>query len=58
MLTGKQQTEARRFYSSHKTHVNKLIRTAKEGYPPTLTEDKNSPALWKATHWLWFFQTY
>lgn len=56
MLTGKQITEARRFYSQHKAHVNRLLEKVESGYPPTLAEDKNSPALWKAAHWMWFFE--
>lgn len=58
MLTGKQQTNARKFYSEHKNHVNNLIKQAELSYPPTLIEDKNSPALWKAAHWKWFFNNY
>ena len=55
-LTGKQIIEARKFYNNHRNYVNDLLKTIHKGYPPTLTEDKNSPALWKAAHWKWFFE--
>ena len=44
-LTGKQIIEARKFYNNHRNYVNDLLKTIHKGYPPTLTEDKNSHIL-------------
>lgn len=53
-LTTEQLTKASEWYKAHKEHVDKLVKDIKNPYPPTDTEDKNSPALWKANHWAWF----
>lgn len=57
-LTNKQYKTAAIFYGKHKDHVDKLIINIKNPYPPTLAEDKNNPALWKANHWKWFLITH
>lgn len=45
------------YYSSHKDHVKKLLKWSEgRSYPPTLSEDKNNPNLWKPGHWAWFME--
>jgi len=46
--------KAMQWSNDHDDHVQALIKNAKSSYPPTLSEDINNPALWKAEHWLWF----
>lgn len=57
-LTGDQIQKANRWYSAHKEHVDRLTSNNSESFPPSITEDLNSPGLWKPGHWNWFFQTY
>lgn len=46
------------WYCVHKNHVNKLYHLAESSFPPTLNEDKNNPALWKAGHWKWYLDNH
>lgn len=46
--------KAMEWSNQHDDHVQALIKAAKIPYPPSLSEDKNNPALWKGEHWLWF----
>lgn len=57
-LSNDQLERADIWYCLHKNHVNKLYRLADNSFPPTLTEDKNNPALWKAGHWKWYLNNY
>ncbi len=52
-LTDKQIAKANEWYTSHKSHVDGIIKNVKS-YPPTKWEDMNNPALWKDSHWAWF----
>ena len=54
----RQLESADMWYCLHKNHVNKLYYLADKSFPPTLTEDKNNPALWKAAHWKWYLDNY
>jgi hypothetical protein len=42
------------WYIQHKDHVTSLTATVTAAYPPTLSEDKSNPDLWKSEHWKWF----
>ena len=57
-LSNEQLERADMWYCLHKNHVNKLYHLADNSFPPTLTEDKNNPALWKAGHWKWYLDNY
>ena len=54
-LSKEQAIKAKEWYTSHKRHVDTIIKDVKKSYAPTLSEDKNNPALWKAEHWRFFF---
>lgn len=54
LLTLDQDYKARMWRMKHFDHVKHLIELAEKAYPPTLTEDKNNPAIWKPEYWKWF----
>jgi hypothetical protein len=54
ILSEKQYDRAFSWYIKHEKHVKKLLKYADKGYPPSLSEDKNDPRLWKPEHWAWF----
>jgi len=55
-MNEKQRKKARLWAKEHAMYVIDLVFSVDtEGYPPTLNEDINNPALWKAEHWSWFF---
>lgn len=58
ILSDEQIERADMWYCLHKNHVNKLYHLADNSFPPTLIEDKNNPALWKAGHWKWYLDNY
>lgn len=58
ILSDEQLERADMWYCLHKNHVNKLYHLAENSFPPTLNEDKNNPALWKAGHWKWYLDNY
>ena len=53
-LTDKQINRALHWYATHVDHVNKLMLSTENTYPPSLNEDKEEPSLWKPEHWKWF----
>ena len=57
-LTFAQAWDAKDFMKKHLLHIFMLIKDLKEGYPPTLQEDKNNPNIWKPEHWFWFIKNY
>ena len=54
MLTQTQIDRATKFFEEHRAYVETLVSSTKMSYPPTLTEDKSRPELWKGAHWNWF----
>jgi hypothetical protein len=58
ILSDEQLERADMWYCLHKNYVNKLYHLAENSFPPTLNEDKNNPALWKAGHWKWYLDNY
>jgi hypothetical protein len=57
-LTYEQLCKVVHWYKVHLLHVFEMIKDLRKGYPPTLEEDKNNPALWKPEHWAWFCEKY
>lgn len=57
VLTLKQILRAIKFYREHTTYVRRLMDLNPE-HPiyPSEEEDKNDPRIWKAGHWIWFFE--
>lgn len=43
------------WYEAHREHIDALIPTEKDSYPPS-GSDCGRPELWKAGHWRWFFE--
>ena len=54
-LSTEQAIKAKEWYVAHKSHVDTITKGVKTHYEPTLFEDKNNPALWKAEHWVHYF---
>ena len=57
-LSKQQINKAIEWYVSHEEHINRLVKGVLRTYPPTDSEDRNNPALWKAEHWLWFLRVF
>lgn len=54
VLTEGQRQKALEFYGGYRDRIDTLVEDTEPAYAPTLLEDKNRPALWKAEHWKWF----
>ena len=57
MLTQKQKEIATSWYIKHYSYVNSMLDKMDDKtimYPPSDSEDKNNPTLWKAVHWNWY----
>lgn len=48
--------KAHQWYTAHSEHVQNLLKNSfgKKGVEPT-GSDASHPELWKAIHWIWFF---
>lgn len=57
-LTFPQAWAAKDWMKRHLLHIFNLTKDLEEGYPPTLQEDKDNPAIWKAEHWFWFLENF
>jgi len=57
-LTFEQAWNAKDWMKKNLLYVFTLIKELHTGYPPTLSEDKNNPKLWKGEHWYWFVNQY
>jgi hypothetical protein len=55
-LSAPQVEKALVWAQRHRKHVESLATGAAHSYPPTLSEDKRRPELWKSGHWHWFLQ--
>ena len=46
--------KAKKWYTEHKEHVDRLHNSTNYSYPPTESLDIDNPNLWKGAHWRWF----
>lgn len=56
VLNDNQMTKAEAWYNNHRNHVNKITSETEMVFPPTDSEDKNNPVLWKPSHWKWYLE--
>jgi len=54
-LSTKQIIKALDYYKYNTGRVQELIKNQYTAVSVSEIEDKNNPQLWKAGHWLWFF---
>jgi hypothetical protein len=55
ILTEEQDEKAFEWLKKHNIHVMNLIKNSVGNpFPPTLSEDKREPRIWKAGHWMWY----
>ena len=54
-LTTKQIMKALDYYKKNPERIQVLIKDQYTAVSVSEIEDKNNPRLWKAGHWLWFF---
>jgi len=54
VLTHDQIVKAEEWLRIHRKHVCNIVMLVNKNFPPTLSEDKNNPNLWKAGHWRWY----
>ncbi len=57
-LTDEMQAAALLWYSKHKEHVDRLLKSkeAETAYPPS-GSDAYRPELWRPPHWRWLMDT-
>ena len=55
VLSPEQDKRAEDWMNLHVLHVMKLIEGC-DGviFPPSLSEDKCDPRIWKPNHWMWY----
>ncbi len=54
VLSGIQLKRANNWLADYEVHIHDLCRHVKGSFPPSLSDDKDDPALWKTEHWRWF----
>lgn len=54
-LTAKQIINAMDYYKKNTQRVQLIIQDQYTAVSVSDNDDKNNPRLWKAGHWLWFF---
>lgn len=55
-LSALQVEKATEWALRHRKRVESLAGLSSLTYPPTLSEDKRNPELWKGAHWRWFLR--